>query len=135
MRDTVSFSQDTFHATLLLSGLLDLPIKNIRKIFSIMFSEPRQNEQAIHDMELYLEDIVPDSKQAWDVASIRFQREWRKIEKPTGRRTKAQIHASAELKAHNDELIRKVKTCKTQYERWVKIQALWNDTKHKMNFQ
>lgn len=121
MRDTVSFSQDTFHATLLLSGLLELPVKNIRKIFSIMLSEPWQNEQAIHDMELYLEDIVPDSKWAWDDASVRFQREWWKIEKPTGRRTKAQIHAAAELKAHNDELTRTVKTCKAKYERWVKI--------------
>ncbi len=135
MRDTVSFSQDTFHATLLLSGLLELPVKNVRKIFSTMLSEPWQNEQAIHDTELYLEDIVPDSKRAWDDASVRFQREWRKIEKPTGRRTKAQIHAAAELKAHNDELIRTVKTCKAKYEHWVKIQALWNDTKHKMNFQ
>lgn len=135
MRDTVSFSKNTFHATLLLSGLLDPPSKNIRKIFSIMLSEPRQNERAIRDTELYLEDIVPDSKRVWDIASIRFQREWRKIEKPTRRRTKAQIHAAAELKAHNDELTRMVKTCKAKYECWVKIQALWNDTKHKMNFQ
>lgn len=136
MRDTVSFSQDTFHATVLLPGLLELPIKNIRKIFSIMLSEPWQNEEAIRNTELYLEDIVPDSKQAWGDASVRFQREWRMIEKPaTVRRTKVEISKTAAIQRHNDELTRAVKKAKRQYERWVKIQALWNDTKYKMNFQ
>lgn len=136
MCDTVSFSQDTFHATIALSALLDLPVKNIRKIFSIMLWDDRVNEQAIQDTGLYLENIVPDSKKAWDDASIRFQREWRQIEKPTTvRRTKAQIQKTAAIRAHNNELTRTVKKAKSQYERWVKIQALWNDTKHKMNIK
>ena len=133
MRDVVSFSQDTFHATIALSALLDLPVKNVRKIFSIMLWDDRVNEQAIQDTELYLENIVPDSKKAWDDASIRFQREWRQIEKPTRRRTKAEISKAAAIRAHNGELTRAVKKAKAQYEHWVKIQALWNDTKHKMN--
>lgn len=133
MRDVVSFSQDTFHATIALSALLDLPVKNVRYIFSLMLWDDRVNEQAIQDTELYLENIVPDSKKAWDDASIRFQREWRLIEKPTRRRTKAEISKAAAIRARNDELTRAVKKAKAQYERWVKIQALWNDTKHKMN--
>ena len=133
MRDVVSFSQDTFHATIALSALLDLPVKNIRKIFSIMLWDDRVNEQAIQDTGLYLENIVPDSKKAWDDASIRFQREWRQIEKLTRRRTKAEISKAAAIRARNDELTRAVKKAKAQYEHWVKIQALWNDTKHKMN--
>lgn len=135
MRDTVSFSQDTFHATIYLPGLLSLPIKNIRKIFSIMLWDDRENWQAIHDTGLYLEDIVPECKQAWDAASVRYQREWRLIEKPTRRRNRKEIERDAAIRAHNDELTRAVKRAKSQYEHWVKIQALWNDTKHQMNIK
>ncbi len=135
MRDTVSFSQDTFHASIRLPGLLDLPIKNVRKIFSIMLWDDRGNQQAIQDTELYLESIVPESKQAWDAASVKYQREWRLIEKPTRRRNRKEIERDAAIRAHNDELTRAVKRAKSQYEHWVKIQALWNDTKHKMNIK
>ena len=67
---------------------------------------------------------------------MKYQQEWRLIEKPTTvRRTKAQIQKTAAIRAHNNELTRTVKKAKSQYERWVKIQALWNDTKHKMNIK
>lgn len=133
MRDTVSFSQDSFHATIYLPSLLDLPVKNVHKIFTIMLWDDRENEQAIRDTELFLEDIVPESKQAWTAASVRYQQEWRLIEKrATVRRTRKDIERDAAIRAHNDELTRAVKKAKRQYERWVKIQALWNDTKHKM---
>lgn len=125
MRDTVSFSQDSFHATIYLPSLLDLPVKNVHKIFTIMLWDDRENEQAIRDTELFLEDIVPESKQAWTAASVRYQQEWRLIEK------RATVRDAA-IRAHNDELTRAVKKAKRQYERWVKIQALWNDTKLKM---
>lgn len=142
MRDTVSFSQDSFHATIYLPRLLDLPVKNIRKIFilmlsdvvsSILLSDELRNAQAVQDTELFLENIVPESKQAWTAASVRYQQEWRLIEKRTTvRRTRKDIERDAAIRAHNDELTRAVKKAKSQYERWVKIQALWNDTKLKM---
>ena len=133
MRDTVSFSQDSFHATIYLPSLLDLPVKNVHKIFTIMLWDDRENEQAIQNTELFLEDIVPKSKQTWDAASVRYQQEWRLIKKPTTvRRTRKDIERDAAIRAHNDELTRAVKKAKRQYERWVKIQALWNDTKLKM---
>lgn len=135
MRDTVSFSQDTFHAAIYLPRLPDLPIKNIRKIFSIMLWDDRENWQAIQDTGLYLEGIVPECKQAWDAASVKYQREWRLIEKPTRRRNRKEIEWDAAIRAHNDELTKAVKRAKSQYEHWVKIQALWNDTKHKMNIK
>lgn len=136
MRDCVSFSQDAFHATIRLSYLSDLPIKNVCMIFSLMLRDERENEQAIRDTELYLENIVPENRAAWDKASVQYQREWRLIEKPTTvRQTKAQIAKTAAIRAHNDALIRAVKKAKRQYERWAKIQALWNDTKRKMNIK
>lgn len=92
MLDTVSFSQDTFHATIRLSALIDFPMENLRKIFKLMLWDDRVNERAIQDTTLFLESIVPGSKAAWHAASVKYQQEWRLIEKPTTvRRTKAQI--------------------------------------------
>ena len=136
MRDTVSFSQDTFHATILLPALINLSIKNLRKIFKLMLWDDQVNEQAVQDTTLFLESIVPESKAAWHAASMQYQQEWQLIKKPTTvRRTRTQIAKAAAIRAHNDELTRAVKKAKTQYERGVKIQALWNDTKHKMKIE
>ena len=136
MLDSVSFSKGTFHATIRLPALIDLPMKNLHKLFSIMLWDERENERAIRDTELFLESVVPGSKAVWHTASVKYQQEWRLIEKPiTVRRTKKDIARDAAIRAHNDELTRAVKKAKSQYERWVKIQALWNDTKHKMNIK
>lgn len=135
MYETVSFSQGDFHAVIFLSELPGAPLKNVRKIFSIILLDSWENEQAVKDMESYLENIVPDSKKAWDDASTRFQHEWRLIEKPTQRRTRAEISETAAIRAHNNELTRAVKKAKAQHEHWIKILTLWNDTKRQMNIK
>lgn len=133
MTETVYFRADTFRATIYLPRLHELTITNIRKLLRLVFCYDWENEEAIRDTALFLEDIVPESKQAWTAASVRYQQEWRLIEKRTTvRRTRKDIERDAAIRAHNDELTRAVKKAKRQYERWVKIQALWNDTKHKM---
>lgn len=133
MCDVVRFSRDTFHATIYLPSLLELPIKNVRKIFTLMLWDDRENGPAIQDTELFLKNAVLDSEQVWAAASVRERQDWRLIEKcTTVRRTRKDIARDAAIRAHNDELTRGVKKDKSQYERWVKIQALWNDTKHKM---
>lgn len=120
MTDTVSFQQDACRITLYLSKLSDLPFKNIRKLLAIMLSEPWHNDAAISTTDQFLKDIVADSKAEWVDASRRYQNEWRLIEKPTRRRTKAEIAAAAKVKAHNEELSRVLKKAKAQYERWGK---------------
>lgn len=127
------FQQDTCQITLYLPKIHELPLSNIRKLFSMMLSEPWNNEQAITDTGPYLEAAVEDSKAAWGEASKSYQHGWRHIEKPIRRQTKQEIHAAAEIRANNEALIRAVKRTKAQYERWVKVLALWNDTKHKLN--
>lgn len=124
MTSTVSFQQDTCHITLYLPKLPNLPAKNIRKLFSMMLSEPWNNKQAIADASAYFSTAVDDSKKAWAKASKEYQDGWR--------RTRKEIKAAAAIRANNEALIRAVKKSKAQHERWVKIQTLWNDTKHKM---
>lgn len=97
----INIRKDDFHAMLFLDQLINLPIRNLRKIFRLALSGSRENEAAITTLNAYLDTIVSDSKKAEE-----------KISDP-----------------------RAAKKAKALYERWVKIQALWNDVKHKMNFQ
>ncbi len=130
MTDTLTIRQDTCTITLYLPKLTDLPLKNIRKLFAMVLSEPLTNENAIQTLGPCLEEMVATSKADRNEASRIYQREWRLIEKPTRRRTRKEIQETAKIKAHNAELTKQLKHTKAQHERWVKLQALWNDTKH-----
>lgn len=125
--ETVTIRQDTCTLMLYLPELTGLPIKNIRKIFAMILSDPQTNEEAIHTLGQYLDGAVAVSKASWDVASSTCQKEWRLVEKPLGRRTRKEIKTAAAIKANNTALIRAVKQSKAQHERWVKVQSLWRD--------
>lgn len=127
MTETLTIRQDTCTIMLYLSKLTELPIKNIRKIFAMILSDPQTNEDAIHTLEHYLERAVTTSKASWDAASSAYQKEWRLVEKPLLRRTRKEIKTAATIRANNAALIRAVKQSKAQHERWVKIQSLWRD--------
>ncbi len=66
----------SFTATVLFDRLVDLPVQNIRKLFNLMLSAEWENVPDIAKTSAYLDAAVPESKQAWDDASVRFQREW-----------------------------------------------------------
>ena len=131
MTGTVSFRQGTCRITLYLPRLPDLPIKNIHKLFSMMLSEPWDNGQAIADAEAYFSAAVNDSKEALAKASKEYQNGWQPVEKPLRRRTRKEIKAAAAIRANNEALARALKQSKARHERWVKIQTLWIDMKHK----
>lgn len=132
MRDVVRFSQGAFQAELRLPMLPKLPLTSIRRLFVLMLSEEPENEEAIRDTEGYLELAVSDSRELWRDASVRYQEEWRLPEKPVQQQSPKKKQAAAAIRAHNETLTRAVKKAKGSHERWVKIQALWNAAKHKM---
>lgn len=125
---TINFTQDTSRFVLYLDRLPELAIKNIRKIFTIMLSEPGSNEDAILSTSQFLTEIVPSSKEAWAQASREYQNGWR-----LAPNTKSRHPQVLEIRRENRRLTEAVKCTKKQYERWLKLQTLWNDTKHTMN--
>jgi SH3-like domain-containing protein len=127
MTDTITFCQDTCQITLYLPKLTEMPLKNYRKALNIMLSESWRNQEAINDLTAWFDQAVVDSKAAWHQASVDYQREWRIIDKPTRRRTKAEVRAAAKVKQHNEELTRACKRTKAQYERWVKYKSIWEE--------
>jgi len=133
MTDTVSFQFGDCHMALFLPRLCELSIKNLRKVFTMMLSEPWNNQEAMDCLQWFLPDAVTESKAAWDQASIDYQHGWKLIEKPLRRRTLKERQADAAIRANNEALLRAAKKSKALYERWVKIQQLWEDTKHQLN--
>lgn len=134
MTGIIEFSNGDFHATILLERLPDLTFAKTRKLFTLMLSEAWHNQEAITETGRYIESAIQDSKAAWALASQEYVHGWRKIEKPTRRRTKKEVQATAQIRERNEALTRAVKKSKALYERWVKIGALWEDTKHQMKF-
>lgn len=117
---TVTFRQDTCTVALYLEKLCELPVANVRKLFAMMLSEPWNNEDAIQQTGAFLNEIVPESKELWHLASIEFQNGWRLV-----RNKRSRTPDVVEKLNRNKQLTRAVKRAKAQYERWEKIRSLW----------
>ena len=117
---TVTFRQDTCTVALYLEKLCELPVANVRKLFAMMLSEPWNNEDAIQQTGAFLNEIVPESKELWHLASIEFQNGWRLV-----RNKRSLAPDVVEKLNRNKQLTRAVKRAKAQYERWEKIRSLW----------
>lgn len=117
---TVTFRQDTCTVALHLEKLCELPVANVRKLFAMMLSEPWNNEGAIQQTCIFLNEIVPESKELWHLASIEFQNGWRLV-----RNKRSRAPDVVEKLNRNKQLTRAVKRAKAQYERWEKIRSLW----------
>ena len=117
---TVTFRQDTCTVALHLEKLCELPVANVRKLFAMMLSEPWNNEDAIQQTGAFLNEIVPESKELWHLASIEFQNGWRLV-----RNKRSLAPDVVEKLNRNKQLTRAVKRAKAQYERWEKIRSLW----------
>lgn len=116
----VMFRQDTCTVALHLEKLCELPVANVRKLFAMMLSEPWNNEDAIQQTGAFLNEIVPESKELWHLASIEFQNGWRLV-----RNKRSRAPDVVEKLNRNKQLTRAVKRAKAQYERWEKIRSLW----------
>ena len=126
--NTVHIRYDTCHITLLLDKLPELPVSNIRKLFKMVFLERWRNEEAIQIIENHITYTVPEAKAAWHTAAVEYSNGWRFV-----KNKKSRCPEVVEVLKENGRLTRELKHAKSIYERWVKIQALWNDTKLKLN--
>ena len=132
MTDTVNIRKDGFRCSLFLPQLDLLDQGKIRKLFWIALSCDwhLDNEIAVHVLDQFLPDQVEASKQAWAKASKDYQNGYRIPIRPTCREDK---YLADEILSTNKQLKADVKSTKKTYEKWVKIQQIWIDTKDKMH--
>lgn len=71
----VKFGQDTCTVTLNLEKLCDLPLANVRKLYSMILSEPwrADNTDAAATVSAFLDEAIETSKRAWAMASSEYQ--------------------------------------------------------------
>lgn len=119
-----------FRADIYLDRLLDLPVTNLRKLIKLILSDTWTNEAAIERLTAHLESAVKESKQAWKLASKDYVDGYKATDYLKSYCSKKQL---AEITKNNKRLAARVKSAKALHGRWLKIQTIWNDTKHPMN--
>lgn len=119
-----------FRADIYLDRLLDLPVTNLRKLIKFILSDTWTNEAAIERLTAHLESAVEESKQAWKLASKDYVDGYEATDYLKSYCSKKQL---AEITKNNKRLAARVKSAKALHGRWLKIQTIWNDTKHPMN--
>lgn len=128
MSDTIHFSYLTASYDIHLPMLHELPVSNFRKMAKWMLKEDWRNEEAIRILDAYIPEHVADLKAAWAQASSDYQHGWKKVANKRSRKPEIR-----DTLRENDRLTRALKISKTHYDRWLKLQAVWDDTKHQMN--
>ena len=124
MTETVHFRADTFQAAIYLPMLNEQTITNIRKLFRLMFRYDWENEEAIQITELYLQNAVEDTLQAWKVKSQECTDGYIDAKGPSvlGLKRKDELKIIRE----NNRLLRAVKEAKRTHENWVKINSVFH---------
>ena len=90
-----------------------------------MFCYDRENEEAIQTAELYIQNAVEDSLQAWKEKSQEYAHGWRNLKDPFASR----LTREERLKVirENNRLTAAVKEAKQTHEKWVKINSVFHE--------
>lgn len=127
MANIVSFSFGMAEFNLLYpDAILKLPLSNLKKIITLMFSNyiPYKNAEAIEATSHALCDYFEETKAQWEKASIDYQNGFVDVK----------YHYCANKKkatANNRKLINAVKSTKHQHERAQKLLKHFNETAEK----
>lgn len=127
MAKVINFSFDTAEFTLLYpDAILKLPLSKLYKLFVMMFSETRRNNNA-HAIEATfhaLYDYFEETKARWAVASSAYQ---------TGFVDTKYTYCADKKRvvANNKKLMNAVKSAKHQHERSKKLLDYFNKTADK----
>lgn len=106
------------------------PLAKQKKLLGYVFQEPWRNEETISTLGTYLPQKQAEAKEAWEVASKRYQDEYIS----TQFRYDLTAQQKRTVEAANRKMLNEVKRCKTNFERWGKIIACYEMLKTKNHF-
>lgn len=116
-RCTMQINLDTFFSR-------TTPPAQPKRLLRYVFHEPWRNEETISTLGAYLRQKQAEAKEAWAVASKRYQDEY------TSTQFCYDLTAQQKRTA-NRKMLNGVKLCKTDFERWGKIIAHYEMLKTK----
>lgn len=88
-----------------------------KKLIKYMFQEPWRNEKSAGMLGIYLQQKQAEAKDAWAVASSKYQNEYRTTKflfNPT-------VAQKRSVETANRKMLNEVKRCRTKFERYGKI--------------
>ena len=106
------------------------PLAKQKKLLGYVFQEPWRNEETISTLGTYLPQKQAEAKEAWEAASKRYQDEYIS----TQFRYDLTAQQKRTVEAANRKMLKEVKRCKTNFERWGKIIACYEMLKTKNHF-
>lgn len=108
---------------------LDLPITNLKKLFTVICKEHYINQDfesvIAPTIEGWLVYLIEQEKENWHTASVTFQAEYRDASFIRN------SYQKREAKKKNDAMMREVKAAKKAYEGYQKRLSAWMDIKAK----
>lgn len=118
---TIHFESGDFGTTIALDMLPTLPVSNVRKILKILFSDPRQNREAIGTITEWIPDAVAGAKNAYGHAVALYKDGWRVV--PKGYRSVG----ATEQRKKNRQLAEAVKLARIAYVQLSKFRSLFQE--------
>lgn len=106
------------------------PLAKQKKLLGYVFQEPGRNEETISILGTYIPQKQAEAKEAWEVASKRYQDEYIS----TQFRYDLTAQQRRTVEAANRKMLNEVKRSKTNFERWGKIIAHYEMLKTKNHF-
>jgi len=94
-----------------------VPLEKQRKLLSCIFRESRRNEENLNILNTFLPQKQTEAKEAWDIASKQYQDEHTSTQFCNDLIAKQK----RAIVAKNRKMLKEVKRCKTNFERWGKI--------------
>lgn len=130
----ICFTAGSAKFQVVLERLTELPLNNIRKLFRLLFASAwdHDNRRAIDATSFWFSKAIENLKVAWGMATVEFNNGWRDLkfyatELPPADRKKA-VSKQRQL---NQMLTTALKDAKTDYERLVKIQSIFDEVQEK----
>lgn len=120
--NTVYINSGTFHAEIDSEGLPSLPVRNVRKLFKLLTSDPSSdNSEAIQTITDWLPGAVSDAKNTWGYTVALYKDGWRAVKK--GSRKDKDV----EQRERNHALADSVKFAKADYDAVAKLQSIFHE--------
>ena len=133
----ISYGYGGYHAAVLLRELHRLPMKNIRRLFRLLFRAwaygwREENEVSVQTAELFLDDVIRISEEEARAAARAYADGWRDIEY-LRRDPKQDRNTLAAVRQENQRLTKALKQAEGIHKRWVRICEMFKEEKQNVS--
>lgn len=111
-----------FSATVLLDKLPELPRRNIRKIFQLLYDPCNDYAAQAQNLSAAIDLQIRRAKLAWEDSGRAFTHGWRYVENKQSRTKETRA-----ILAENQRLKKAVKRAKAEYTKWTTLQTIHDE--------